>query len=385
MYSVNSHIHTPYSFSAFNSIEHAVNLASEQQVNVLGISDFNTVEGHAEFNELCRKNHIYPLFGIESITLVRKDKEDGVKWNDPKNPGIVYICGKALDFPMTFPSASVAKLRSLWQGTQENITQAIIKVGNRCADIGLPVALDYESIKARYAKNTVRERHVTRALFDAMAESIPDKGKRLSAYRKLFSSEKFDADLDNNALVQDQIRNFLLKAGTPCFVEEDTKSFLTPQECNQLILSGGGIPCYPVFADDSLELSTREKDVEKLAISLRTLGYQMVEFIPLRNSFDHLKNYVRYFHESGFPVVFGTEHNTPSLIPMTPAARNNTPFDQELLKISYQGACVLAAHQHERNNGRPGFVDAVGNRVVDQTNMAEFAGIGDAAIKGVIK
>ena len=58
----NLHIHTPYSFSAFADIHEAVNLAREQGIRVLGISDFNTTTGYDEFTQECGKGGIFPVY-----------------------------------------------------------------------------------------------------------------------------------------------------------------------------------------------------------------------------------------------------------------------------------------------------------------------------------
>ncbi|MBR3745046.1 MAG: hypothetical protein IKN31_08130, partial [Bacteroidales bacterium] len=45
---VNAHLHTPYSFSAFDSIPQAAQMAADQGVKVVGINDFYSMDGYAE-------------------------------------------------------------------------------------------------------------------------------------------------------------------------------------------------------------------------------------------------------------------------------------------------------------------------------------------------
>ena len=52
---INNHIHTPYSFSAFQSIDEAVKMAADEDVRVLGINDFYVTDGYEEFIRICRK------------------------------------------------------------------------------------------------------------------------------------------------------------------------------------------------------------------------------------------------------------------------------------------------------------------------------------------
>ena len=183
--------------------------------------------------------------------------------------------------------------------------------------------------------------------------------------------------------MQNQARNLLLKAGKPAFVPEDRSAFYSLEEVRAIILDGDGIPCYPVLADDKRGLGEYESDPEALAAELIQRRFFAVEFIPARNSFDHLKNYVRVLRSHGLCVTFGTEHNTPGMSPLVPTARAGAAFDDELQQVSYEGACILAAHAKMRAEGQDGYADARGRRLVATEQMAEFARIGDEAIKTV--
>ncbi len=378
---VNTHIHTPYSFTCFSSVQEAVVLAKSQGLSALGISDFNTVEGFEEFNKLCLDAKIYPLFNIEFIALIREDKLKSLRWNDPKNPGIMYFCGKALDCPISFSGDSRNSLSALWKGTQDYIWQVIEQLNSYITSTGLDAQLDYNGIRTRFAKNTVRERHVAKALFYAFAETYTDSGARLNAYKTIFKDPAYSGAINDNVFMQNDIRDRLLKAGKPGFVEEKEEAFMDLDQVKRTILDGGGIPCYPVLADDSIGLNEHEADVAMLADTLMSQGIYAVEFIPLRNTLDHLKAYVKHFDSKGFCVTFGTEHNTPKNIPLAPKARKDVPFDDELAAIAYKGACILAAHQENRKNRSTGFVSETGERLIAPSAMNDFARIGDAIIR----
>ena len=57
---VNNHIHTPYSFSAFSSMEEAVKMAEAEGIKILGINDFYVTEGYGEFIEQSVKHRLFP-------------------------------------------------------------------------------------------------------------------------------------------------------------------------------------------------------------------------------------------------------------------------------------------------------------------------------------
>ena len=62
---VNAHLHTPYSFSAFDSVSQALDMAVKEGVKVVGINDFYSMDGYREWSVECNARHLFPLFNIE--------------------------------------------------------------------------------------------------------------------------------------------------------------------------------------------------------------------------------------------------------------------------------------------------------------------------------
>ncbi len=92
-----------------------------------------------------------------------------------------------------------------------------------------------------------------------------------------------------------------------------------------------------------------------------------------------MKNFVHFFHEKGFIITFGTEHNTPEMIPLTVTTRGSVPLDESLKKIAWEGACIIAAHQYLRADGRQGYVLPDGTHSKKQ--MKELANLGQLIIE----
>jgi hypothetical protein len=377
----NTHIHTPWSFSSFESTQQAVELAAQQQIRVLGISDFNTIDGFEEFAAACGEKGVYPLYNIEFISLDERDKHENRRWNDPQNPGVMYVCGKALAHPTVFSADSRNRLRQLWKATQDQIWKVINRLNEHLVTVGSPIALDYNQIRTRYARNTVRERHVCRALADAVREQYSGAEQQVAALRTIYADPSAKIDLADEVGLQNQVRSKLLKAGAPAYIAEDQSAFLPVEEVCGLILDGGGIPCYPVLADDKGGLGEYECDIDRLCDELVRRRFCAVEFIPARNTFDHLKRYVKALRDRGFCVTFGTEHNAPGMAPLVPSARGGVAFDEELAGIAWEGACILAAHAAARAAGKPGFVDPRGNRLVGVEGMGAFAKRGEESVR----
>jgi len=110
---VNNHIHTPYSFSAFRSVEEAVDMAKKEDIGILGINDFYVTDGYGEFIAQCRSQGLFPLLNIELIGISSEDQEAGLRVNDPGNPGRTYISGKGMAFPSILPAEQKKKLEGV--------------------------------------------------------------------------------------------------------------------------------------------------------------------------------------------------------------------------------------------------------------------------------
>ncbi|MBO5719430.1 MAG: hypothetical protein J6R71_07435, partial [Bacteroidales bacterium] len=199
---------------------------------------------------------------------------------------------------------------------------------------------------------------------------------------KLFGGKALKSAIENEAAVENEIRGNLLKAGGAAFVPEDPKAFLPMKTVCDIILAAGGIPTYPFLADDAKGGYTDfEGDLEKVAKVLRERGFYSVEFITTRNDVQLLEKYASYLHEQGFVVTLGSEHNTPAMEPVELFARGGAPLSERLLQINYEGACVVAAHQHLVKQGLQGYVDANGVAAVDKRD--EYIALGAQLIASV--
>ena len=106
---VNTHVHLPPNFSAFETAEDAVETAAAEGVRVLGASNFHDRRIYGRFAEAAAAAGIVPLFGIESISIIDAERDAGMQVNDPANPGRIYLCGKGVD-PFAAPTASAGAL-----------------------------------------------------------------------------------------------------------------------------------------------------------------------------------------------------------------------------------------------------------------------------------
>lgn len=384
IYNVNGHIHSPYSFSAFDDLEQAFKMAVEEGVRVLGINDFNTTEGYQEFYHLSSKYNVFPLFNIEFMGLMKDEQRKGIRINDPNNPGRIYFSGKGLDYPVSIGKESEKQISGIINESHRQVKAMTMKLNEHLKDVFPGMKLDFDDIRKKYTRGMVRERHLARALRLMVFENIESATERAAFFKNLYGGKEPAAEMDNNTAVENEIRSRLLKAGGLAFVEEDPEAFLELNQIISIITDAGGIPCYPVLLDDANGRFTEfEGDMESLYKSLKSYNVSCIELIPGRNDHDILKRFVSWFREKGYTVLFGTEHNSPSLEPLNVSTRGGVTLDEELRLVSYEGACDIAAHQYLRSKGEEGYVFS--SEGAGDKERKEFAQLGKAVIEKFLK
>lgn len=359
MVDVNAHLHTPYSFSAFSDVKQALDMAASEGVKVVGINDFYSMDGYREWKEGCAERALFPLFGIEFISLNAEDQAAGLRVNDPNNPGRTYISGKGLAYPVILSGEEARQLADVKAESNAQVERMCAKLNEHLKAVGEKFTLDFAQIARELTHGSIRERHLAKALrlaveraatagvSDAQAKKASASELQAAAehYEKIFG-QPAKSDVSNVAAIENEIRSRLLKAGGAAFVPEDPKAFLPMTTVQRIIEAAGGIPTYPFLADDAKgNFTDFEGDLQKAADTLKKRGFRSVEFITTRNTTAVLEQYAGYLEDEGFIVSFGSEHNTPAMEPVKLRTRDAADLSDKLKAINYRGACAIAAHQ----------------------------------------
>jgi hypothetical protein len=385
---VNAHIHLPPNFSAFDSVEQAVALATDERIGVLGVSNYYDYGVYGQFVELARHRGIFPLFGLEIISMQAELRDAGVKVNDPGNPGKTYLCGKGITrFDAMTPEA-VRLLDVIRRNDSARMAAMVDRMRETLRARGLQTEVDeaavVEMIVRRHGsrRETVylQERHISQAFQEAIFAAVPG-AQRAGRLEELLGAKPQAAGGGDHVAVQNELRSHLMKAGKPAFVAE---AFLTFEEAQRLILELGGIPTYPVLADGASPVCQFEADVDALIGQLQARNVHAVEWIPVRNKASVLADYVPKMRAAGLAVTAGTEHNTLDVIPLHPTAKDGD-VPAEVWAIFWEGACVVAAHQFLTLHGECGYVDSAGrpnaNYATADARIKAFARVGAAVIE----
>lgn len=386
---VNTHVHLPPNFSAFETPEAAVLAASAEGVRVLGASNFHDHHVYGRFGDAAAAAGILPLFGLEFIAVVDDLRDAGVRVNDPENPGRMYLCGKGID-PFRPATPEAARIESDARAANEaRAREMASRMRDHFAGVGLATSLDDAAIVADVAERAgvppawvvLQERHIAMAFQEALFLLIPPE--RRAALLGRAYGRAGAAPVQDAVAVQGEIRSRLMKVGGPAFVEETALSF---DDAYRLVLEWDGVPAYPTLGDGVLPVCGFEEPPDRLAARLKDRGIHLAELIPGRNAPDAVDAYVRAFRQAGIVVMAGTEHNTLDQLPLDPACRDGRPISPETRAAFWEGTCVVVAHQERRRRGLDGFVDHEGVPAAgfadDDTRIRWFAELGAAIVAG---
>lgn len=361
----NTHIHLPPNFSAFQSVEQAIDKGAAEGLVVLGAGNYYDFRVYEQFTDLALAKGIFPLFGTEIIAMQEDLRRQGIRVNDPVNPGKTYICGKGITrFTDLSKDASplLEQIRNndAWRAEQMAASLDRYFLAHRI-NTNLDAGTIIQMVARRHRCPTdwvvLQERHLAMAFQQRLFEIIPE-GHRSKVLGDLLGLGPRESDrLEDPVGLQEQIRNILMKVGRPCFVPE---LYIDLDKARGLIRQLGGIECYPVVADMANPPCQFETPVDQLAQRLKAMGVYMVEFISVRNSPPVVTHYVQALRQSGFAICNGTEHNTERILPLEPTCKAGQPIPDQLRRIFWEGACVIAAHQYLTANGKLGFVDEEG-------------------------
>ena len=354
-------MHLPPNFSAFVTAEDAVATAAAEGARVLGASNFHDHRVYARFDAAARAAGILPLFGLEFISVVDELAAEGVKVNDPGNPGRMYLCGKGISPFATRPRSRARSPARPARTTRRAPGPSSRGCGTTSRAHGLRTSLDDDVIIDDVAERAdvprewvvLQERHIAMAFQEVLFLQVaPDR--RAEVLARVYGGPPV-APVEDAVAVQGEIRSRLMKAGRVAFVPE---SPLTFERAYRLVLERDGIPCYPTLADGVDPVCPWEEPPAALAGRLLERGIHMAELIPSATTAPSSTPTCRRSATPGIVVLAGTEHNTQERIPIEPRCRDGLPPSGMARSLFWEGTCVVAAHQHERANGRPGFVDA---------------------------
>jgi hypothetical protein len=349
---VNVHVHTSESFSVFRSPSEAAWAGYRAGLEVFGINDHYTIDGHREFGEACRILDLKAGLSVEVMAMHEKARENGERTNDPLNPGRTYLCGKGVVHDLEPGSSSEELLKTMRNAFRKRCEEMTEKVNAFLESANSSLGLSFDDVLRLTPRGNVTERHIAQAVTILISNKFPEKMSRKAFLKKLIG-EFDDNDLCREDLFQDLIRNRILKAGGPAYVEEPAEAFPGIEDIVQLFRDYGAIPTYPVLGNPVTE---KEKYLDSLFDELEGYGIFAVEVIPKRNTRRRLQEILKNAEKHGFPVFSGTENNTKTVEPLL----DELSADPVFLPVLRQGAYLILGHQFLSKYAGKGYINQNG-------------------------
>ncbi len=392
----NMHCHTFFSFNAYgHSPTSLAWLGRQQGFKLMGIVDFDVLDGVDEFLDACALTGVRGSAGIETRVYLPEFAQH--EMNSPGEPGVLYHMGIGFTTTDVSPEAAAILDELRTQSAQRN--QGLIQRVNAYLD---PVQVDYErDVLPLTPKGNATERHIVVAYVRQAELHYPDE-----AARQRFWADRLDLPAERVARLmadppafQNQIRSKLMKRGGVGYVQPGHDTFPPIDKLHRLILACEALPC-AAWLDGT---TSGEQRMDELLALLVDKGAAALNIIPDRNwnianpderqvKVQNLYRVVDLAREMGLPLNVGTEMNSygqklvddfdaPALAPVRQAFLDGAYFIyghtvlQRLLGLGYQSA--WARDQLPSRRERNAFYTQVGRGVEPgEAGRRRLAGIG---------
>jgi len=362
---INLHVHTNESFSFFSSVSEAVLYAFRENVGYFGINDHYTIDGHDEFAAACRIASITPTFSIEAVAMDEDAFLNERRYNDPKNPGKIYLVGKGVTKKLREGSEGHRLLGSMCTFIRKRNRKIAGCLKEYTARKGIALDFSYDDADKLSPRGNTTERHVVQAFCMKMKEAFPTVKRRLDAFSRLLGTGIDESALDDEELLLDTVRTRLVKKGMVCYVEEDGDAFITPERLISLYREFGAVPTYPLMGNPVTE---EEEDLEAMIRKTRAYGLYALGILDYRTRVKRAGEIIEAASHYGYPVFTGTEHNTKKRMPLIgPVAATASYYDYFLKSTHF-----VNGHQRMARILDFGFLDHDGKPRFEQKEGFDF-------------
>jgi hypothetical protein len=363
---VNLHIHTNESFSVFSSPTESVWYACQEGIEYFGINDHYSIAGHEEFGRACRIAGLRAAFSIEAIGRDSEAQNAGNRYNDPGNPGRLYLVGKGVVRDLKPGSPGYKTLATMRGAIRERNRKILVKLNDYAASRGVELSLSYDAVEGLTPSGNATERHVVQSFCLAVEKKYPDVQERADTYKLLIGELPESGIVEDPAALQDLVRSRLVKNGRPCFVEEDDRAFTSLENLVSMYLEYGAVPTYPFMGNPITE---EEADLDILLERVQKKKMYALDMIDYRTEIGRAYEIMNAARTYQLPLFIGTEHNTKSMMPLV------GPVEREpgLMDYFEKSARFVIGHQLLSSMCGFGAVDDQGNpRIQDNGERFTF-------------
>jgi hypothetical protein len=307
----NMHCHTFFSFNAYGYSPTALAwLAKKNGYKLMGIVDFDVLDGVDEFLDACELLGVAASTGIETRNFLPEFAD--VEINSPGEPGVYYNMGIGFSTGNVPPQA-----QSILTDLKQRSTRRNHAIVERVNDYLFPIQVDYEKDVVPFTPdNNPTERHIVLAYLKAVERETQDSKEYWGKKLGLTDSQKANESQDS-AQLQNLIRSKLMKRGGIGYIQPNPDSFPTVDQFYELALLCGALPC-ATWLDG---LSKGEQVFSEILELLISKGAAALNLVPDRNwniqdkqlqalKLQNLYDVVELAGKMDLPINIGTEMNT---------------------------------------------------------------------------
>lgn len=309
---VNMHCHTFFSFNAYGfSPTGLAWLARKQGYKIMGIVDFDVLDGVNEFLDACEIVGQRGSAGMETRVYIPEFATREI--NSPGEPGVYYHMG--IGFVSSATPAEAAPILDDMRARAAQRNRAMVQRLNAHLT---PVSVDYDQdVLPLTPGGTATERHILLAYKKAAERIFPDPSA-FWAKKMDVAPEKIEAVIHDWPSFQNLMRSKLMKRGGVAYVAPDAGAFPSWLDFHKMVLACQAIPC-AAWLDGT---STGEQDIEELLTLLIEKGVAALNIVPDRNwnigdpemrriKVQYLYDIVKIAKKYDLPLNVGTEMNAP--------------------------------------------------------------------------
>lgn len=311
----NMHCHTFFSYNAYgHSPSSLAWLARQRGYKLMGIVDFDVLDGVDEFLAACDLTGVRGSAGIETRVYVPEFAQH--EMNSPGEPGVLYHMGIGFTTGQVKPEAA-AILKSLRDQSHQRNKNLVERVNSFLH----PATIDYEADVLPLTPNgNATERHIVAAYLLATARLFyysEAEETRFWALRLQMSEDEVKKAQEDMAGFQNLVRSKLMKKGGVGYVQPGEDTFPRIEKFHDLILACDALPC-AAWLDGT---SSGEERIEELLELLIGKGVVALNIVPDRNwnlpnpdtralKTHKLYEVVELARQLDLPLNIGTEMNS---------------------------------------------------------------------------
>lgn len=311
----NMHCHTFFSYNAYgHSPTSLAWLGRQRGFALMGIVDFDVLDGVDEFLEACDVTGVRGSAGIETRVYLPEFAQH--EMNSPGEPGVLYHMGIGFTTGQVKPEAA-----NLIQQLRNQSAQRNLGLIGRVNSYLHPVTIDYETdVLPLTPAGNATERHIVAAYLMAAARRFyrsDAEQARFWANRLLMTEEQVTKVMQDIAAFQNVIRSKLMKKGGVGYVQPGEDTFPPIDKLHAMILACDALPC-AAWLDGT---TSGEEHIGELLELLIGKGAVALNIVPDRNwdikdpatrelKVRKLYEVVELAHQFDLPLNIGTEMNS---------------------------------------------------------------------------